>query len=131
MPCFVANCAVVSSPRSASSATFALKSAEYRFRLLVIQVRLSQKRTELNLLSEFRGPPHNDGSRPEAFNASEIGALAHLYRGELYRSTVWRTRLDATTNWAVVSTGLALSMTFASANASPLPLVLVGLLGAV
>src|ERR1700756_1873182 len=58
MPCLVANCAVVNSPRSASNATFALKSAEYRFRLLVIQVRLSQKRTELNLLSEFRGPPH-------------------------------------------------------------------------
>ena len=51
-------------------------------------------------------------------------ALAHLYRGELYRSTVWRTRLDATTNWAVVSTGLALSLTFGSEIASPLPLVL-------
>ena len=63
--------------------------------------------------------------------AAEIGALAHLYRGELYRSTVWRTRLDATTNWAVVSTGLALSLTFSGASASPLPLVLVGLLVAV
>lgn len=62
------------------------------------------------------------------FNAAEIGALAHLYRGELYRSTVWRTRLDTTTNWAVVSTGLALSLTFSSQAASPLPLVLVGLL---
>ncbi len=66
-----------------------------------------------------------------AFGAAEIGAIAHLYRGELYRSTVWRTRLDATTNWAVVSTGLALSLTFSSAYASPLPLVLVGLLVAV
>ena len=73
----------------------------------------------------------NDESRPMAFNAAEIGALAHLYRGELYRSTVWRTRLDATTNWAVVSTGLALSLTFSSETASPLPLVLVGLLVAV
>jgi uncharacterized membrane protein len=73
----------------------------------------------------------NDGSRPEAFNASEIGALAHLYRGELYRSTVWRTRLDATTNWAVVSTGLTLSLTFSSEAASSLPLVVVGLLVAV
>jgi uncharacterized membrane protein len=73
----------------------------------------------------------NDGSRQEAFNAPEIGALAHLYRGELYRSTVWRTRLDATTNWAVVSTGLALSLTFSSESASSLPLVLVGLLVAV
>jgi len=73
----------------------------------------------------------NDGARPVTFNAAEIGALAHLYRGELYRSTVWRTRLDTTTNWAVVSTGLALSLTFSSASASPLPLVLVGLLVAV
>lgn len=62
------------------------------------------------------------------FNAAEIGALAHLYRGEVYRSTVWRTRLDNTTNWAVVTTGIALSVTFSSADASPLPLVLVGLL---
>ena len=62
------------------------------------------------------------------FSAAEIGALAHLYRGEVYRSTVWRTRLDNTTNWAVVTTGIALSATYASINASPLPLVLVGLL---
>ena len=73
----------------------------------------------------------NDEPRPVAFTAAEVGALAHLYRGELYRSTVWRTRLDATTNWAVVSTGLALSLTFSSESASPLPLVLVGLLVAV
>ncbi len=62
------------------------------------------------------------------FSAAELGALAHLYRGEVYRSTVWRTRLDATTNWAVVATGLALSLSFSSPEASPLPLVLVGLL---
>jgi hypothetical protein len=62
------------------------------------------------------------------FSAAEIGALAHLYRGEVYRSTVWRTRLDSTTNWAVVTTGIALSATFSSAEASPLPMVLVGLI---
>src|SRR3954451_21000810 len=56
-PCFVANCAVVSSPRSASSATFALNSTEYRCRLLVIQVRPSQERTELKPLSKFAVPP--------------------------------------------------------------------------
>ena len=65
------------------------------------------------------------------FSAADIGALAHLYRGEVYRSTVWRTRLDATTNWAVVATGIALSVTFSSATSSPLPLALVGLLVAV
>ncbi|MCA8880495.1 MAG: DUF2270 domain-containing protein [Rhodobacteraceae bacterium] len=62
------------------------------------------------------------------FNAAELGALAHLYRGEVYRSTLWRTRLDQTTNWSVVTTGLALSLTFAGPEASPLPLILVGLL---
>jgi uncharacterized membrane protein len=61
-------------------------------------------------------------------SAAEIGAIAHLYRGEIYRSTVWRTRLDSTTNWAVVTTGIALSATFSNAEASPLPMVLVGLI---
>ena len=62
------------------------------------------------------------------FTAAELGAIAHLYRGEVYRSTVWRTRLDNTTNWAVVTTGLAFSITFAGKDASPLPLILVGFL---
>jgi uncharacterized membrane protein len=66
-------------------------------------------------------------AKPE-LSAAEIGALAHLYRGEVYRSTVWRTRLDSSTNWAVVTTGIALSATYSSAEASPLPMVLVGLL---
>src|SRR6202049_2877577 len=73
----------------------------------------------------------NIEGKQAAFNTADITALAHLYRGELYRSTVWRTRLDASTNWAVVSTGLALSLTYSSETASPLPLVLVGLLVAV
>lgn len=64
----------------------------------------------------------------EEFSAAEIGALAHLYRGEVYRSTIWRTRLDTTTNWAVVTLGVALSIVFASPDASPLPLILVGIL---
>ena len=63
--------------------------------------------------------------------SKEIGALAHLYRAEVYRSTIWRERLDQTTSWAVVSTGIGLSIAFASANASPFPIVLVGLLCAV
>ncbi len=62
------------------------------------------------------------------FSAAEIGALAHLYRAEVYRSTIWRTRLDTTTNWAVVTLGVALSITFSAPNASPVPLLLVGIL---
>ncbi len=64
----------------------------------------------------------------DEFSSAEIGALAHLYRGEIYRSTVWRTRLDTTTNWAVVTLGVALSITFSSPEASPMPLLLVGIL---
>ena len=59
---------------------------------------------------------------------AEITALAHLYRAEVSRSTAWRTRLDTTTNWAVVTLGIALSIAFAAPNASPVPLVLVGIL---
>src|SRR6266853_3217546 len=70
----------------------------------------------------------NIEGKQSAFNTADIAALSHLYRGELYRSTVWRTRLDTTTNWAVLTTGIALSLTFSSESASPLPLVLVGLL---
>ena len=70
----------------------------------------------------------NIEGKQSAFDPADITALSHLYRGELYRSTVWRTRLDTTTNWAVLTTGIALSLTFSSESASPLPLVLVGLL---
>lgn len=68
------------------------------------------------------------GGTGNQFDSAEIGAIAHLYRGEVYRSTIWRTRLDATTNWSVVTLGIALSISYADPNASPLPLVLVALL---
>ncbi len=72
----------------------------------------------------------NAGSEdpPQNFDSAEIGALAHLYRGEVYRSTIWRTRLDATTNWSVASLGLALSLSFATPEASPAPLYMVTVL---
>jgi uncharacterized membrane protein len=65
------------------------------------------------------------------YNAAELGMLAHLYRGEMYRSKVWRTRLDATTNWAVATTGIAISVVFSNSSNSPLPLVLVALMSLV
>jgi uncharacterized membrane protein len=73
----------------------------------------------------------NEATPRPIFDPSEMGAIAHLYRGEVYRSTIWRTRLDNTTNWAIVTMGIALSTTFSSPEASPLPLLLVGLLIAV
>ncbi|GJL93201.1 DUF2270 domain-containing protein [Hyphococcus sp.] len=74
---------------------------------------------------QWESPPGGTGNK---LDPSEIGALAHLYRGEVYRSTIWRTRLDNTTNWSVVTLGLALSVTYADPLASPLPLLLVGIL---
>jgi uncharacterized membrane protein len=47
---------------------------------------------------------------PAEFNM----AMAHFYRGEIQRSNVWRGRLDATTNWAVITAGATLSFVFSS-----------------
>jgi len=49
---------------------------------------------------------------PSEFNT----AMAHFYRGEVQRSNTWRTRLDNTTYWAVITTGAALSFAFSSPN---------------
>jgi uncharacterized membrane protein len=40
-------------------------------------------------------------------------AMIHLYRGEVQRSVTWRTRLDTTTNWAVITTGAGISFALA------------------
>jgi uncharacterized membrane protein len=50
--------------------------------------------------------------QPAEFNT----ALVHFYRGEIQRSNVWRTRLDTTTNWAVITAGATLSFVFSSAG---------------
>ena len=43
-----------------------------------------------------------------------ISAMVHFYRGEIGRSISWRQRLDATTNWAVLTTAGMLSFAFSS-----------------
>src|SRR3954449_1111493 len=87
MQCLVANCAVVSSPRSASSATFALNSAEYRVRLPVIRVRPSRRRTELTRLPEIRGPPQVQALRLSlARTAGAAGASPDASGRRRYRA---------------------------------------------
>ena len=49
---------------------------------------------------------------PSEFNT----AMSHFYRGEVQRSNVWRTRLDTTTYWAVLTAAGALSFAFSSPN---------------
>jgi uncharacterized membrane protein len=46
--------------------------------------------------------------RPSEFTT----AMVHLFRAEVQRANVWRQRLDTTTNWAVVTTGAAISFAF-------------------
>jgi uncharacterized membrane protein len=41
-----------------------------------------------------------------------VTAMVHFFRAEIQRANVWRTRLDTTTNWAVVVTGATLSIAF-------------------
>jgi len=53
-----------------------------------------------------------------------INVMVHFYRGEIHRSTVWRQRLDATTNWAVLTTAAMLSFSFADREHSHIILLL-------
>lgn len=79
-----------------------------------------------------REPPDdaNPGSGEVARGAAEdrsdfLSMMAHLYRGELGRTTAWRTRIDRTTNWAVVLTATLLTWTFSS-ETRPHYIILVG-----
>ncbi len=64
---------------------------------------------------------------PAEFNT----AMVHFYRGEITRSNVWRNRLDATTNWAVITAGATLSFVFSSPDnphfAIPINTILVSI----
>ena len=48
--------------------------------------------------------------RPSEFNT----AMTHYYRAEIQRSNVWRSRLDTTTNWAVVTVAASVTFVFAA-----------------
>jgi len=41
-----------------------------------------------------------------------VTAMVHFFRAEISRANIWRTRLDTTTNWAVVTTGAAITFAF-------------------
>ncbi len=52
-------------------------------------------------------------------------AMIHFYRGEIHRANTWRNRLDATTNWAIVTTAAAISFALTSADNSHAALLIV------
>jgi uncharacterized membrane protein len=45
-----------------------------------------------------------------------VTAMVHFFRAEIQRANVWRQRLDTTTNWAVVTTGAVISISFSQSN---------------
>ncbi len=55
-------------------------------------------------------------------------AMAHFYRGEMNRLTVWRTRMDASTNWAIISTAGLLTFSFQNPLADAVLIVNMALL---
>jgi uncharacterized membrane protein len=57
-----------------------------------------------------------------------ISVLVHFYRGEVQRSTVWRQRLDATTNWAVLTTAGMLSLFLSDKQQEHMILLLTNLI---
>ncbi len=61
----------------------------------------------------------------QANASSFVTMLIHLYRAEVSRANVWRTRLDTTTNWAVATVGAALTFSFSSAENPNFLLLLV------
>lgn len=78
------------------------------------------KYPDIEHLWEFAG----QGLRSSDFNS----AMIHFYRAEVTRSNTWRLRLDNTTNWAVITTGAALTFAFGAPGNTHLVIVLVTLL---
>jgi uncharacterized membrane protein len=59
-----------------------------------------------------------------------LSMVGHFYRGEMERTVGWRTRLDQTTNWAVVLMAAILTFVFSSED-NPHYVLLIGILGVV
>jgi len=68
---------------------------------------------------EDKAPP-----KIELNNTELIMAICHYYRGEVSRANVWRTRLDVTTNWAIITTAAFLSFSFGSEKIPHFALIL-------
>lgn len=73
--------------------------------------------------------PDSESTREElAYDPSLFGSVTtHFYRGEIDRTTTWRSRLDQTTNWAVVVVAAILTWAFSSAD-NPHYVILIGMI---
>ncbi|MBD3235659.1 MAG: DUF2270 domain-containing protein [Candidatus Eisenbacteria bacterium] len=76
-----------------------------------------------------RVPPEKVPPLPEdLFRSGDVTALAHFYRGEMNRLTIWRTRMDFTTNWAVIAAAGLLTFSFRNPNADAIFLLTIATL---
>jgi uncharacterized membrane protein len=93
---------------------------------------------------EYEGDPETAARKPvgtqqgdapperRAVTPAEFGTvMAHFYRGEIARANIWRQRLDATFNWAVLTTGTTLSFAFGTRTAPHVVILFNSLLMAV
>jgi uncharacterized membrane protein len=62
--------------------------------------------------------------RPSEFTT----AMVHFFRAEVQRANVWRQRLDTTTNWAVVTTGAAISFAYSRTEVEDHRLIILNVL---
>jgi uncharacterized membrane protein len=83
---------------------------------------------ERPLLGSPASPEGRAARTHDGRSAEFTTAMVHLYRGEIQRSNTWRMRLDSTTNWAVITTGAALSFVLADPGHPSAVLVLTTLL---
>lgn len=64
-------------------------------------------------MAEPTGPQGPPSFEEVPLTRSEyITSMVHFYRGEMSRANTWRNRLDATTNWAVVTVAAMLTFAF-------------------
>jgi len=69
-------------------------------------------------MDERKDAACEDRARTWTFRGYELDpssfttAMVHLYRGEIQRANTWRQRLDATTNWAVITAAGILTFVF-------------------
>lgn len=68
--------------------------------------------------------PDHDG-----LSASDkLVAFTHYFRGEMDRMNIWRSRLDVTTNWAIITTAAFSWFGFGNRDVSHLVFILAGVL---
>jgi len=79
-------------------------------------------------LTEVAGKPVPQFEEQPLTRPEYLSVMVHFYRAEVHRSTIWRQRLDATTNWAVLTSAGMLSFAFAGPGHSHILMLLSNLI---